>query len=133
MKRYLILVFLLVSVSVNAHETEDVIRLQMANDALTIRVSELLEENKRLKEFVERALIEGSQGKKVRRGCDPQNLRKVLVTGSGRPAEAKTWLKKNHSQCSIEQLQYMHDEISQWSEFFMGDPKKLIRYYIDNM
>ncbi|WP_315979786.1 hypothetical protein [Aliamphritea spongicola] len=64
MKNIITFVFLLISFPAIAHTTEEIIKLKAANDALVLRVAELLEENKNLKEFAKKALISQSQGKK---------------------------------------------------------------------
>ena len=119
--------------SVNAHDIDEMITMKMANDALTIRVSELLAENKRLKEFAKSALVLQSQGKGVRSGCDPQNLREAIVTGSGQSYTAESWLKKNHKDCTKGQLELMHKKIGGWSQYSMAKSKILLKYYIDNI
>lgn len=128
-----ILITLLISASISAHETEDITKLKTANDVLTIRVSELLAENKHLKAFAKNALIAKSQGKKVRSGCEPQLLRELLVMGDGLPSRAEKWLKENNHKCEKKQLSFIHGEIDSWSRYSMANAKRLISYYKDNM
>lgn len=128
-----ILITLLISASISAHETEDITKLKTANDVLTIRVSELLAENKHLKAFAKNALIAKSQGKKVRSGCEPQLLRELLVMGNGKPSGAERWLKENNHKCEKKQLSFIYNEIESWSEYSMSNTRRLISYYKDNM
>ena len=105
--------------------------LRAANDELTIRVAELLEENERLQAFVEKALIAQSNNKSVSVGCNPQELRRVLVTGSGSNSTAKKWIDANQANCTKQELSYIYKNINGWSGYPMGDSIRLVRYYMD--
>ena len=131
MRIFVAAIFLAGNASVVAHEPDDMATLKAANDALTIRVAELLEENARLQAFVEQALLSQSEGKPVTRGCDPQDMRRALVEGRGQPAIANTWLKANGDECSKQDLEYIIDNVELWSSFGMGDARRLAQYYAD--
>lgn len=132
MKRFICIILALSSSHGSAHEPEEMVTLRAANDALTLRVAQLLEENSRLQEFAEKALIAQSQGKAVSRGCDPQKLRRDLVE-SNNPTNALaiSWLKKYGSSCSESELNYIDSQIESWSHYSMGQTRRLVQYYAD--
>lgn len=105
--------------------------LQAANDELTLRVAELLEENRNLRRHVENALVAASQGRPVVVGCDPQELRRELVTSDGWPSTATDWIDANQSECTVQQLEYIYQNIDKWSSKPMATADRLLRYYID--
>ena len=131
MKLLAVLILLLISNSLFAHEPDDMATLKAANDALTIRVAELLEENARLQAFVEQALLAQSAGRAVSRGCDPQDLRRTLVEGSGTPSSANEWLKKNADDCTATDLTYIIQNVNSWTSYVMNDSVRLAQYYRD--
>ena len=132
MRRLICMMLALSSSLVNAHEPEEMVTLRAANDALTLRVAQLLEENSRLQEFAEKALIAQSQGKAVSRGCDPQKLRRDLVE-SNNPTNARaiSWLKKYGASCSKGELSYIDSQIESWSQYSMSQTRRLVQYYVD--
>ena len=131
--RNVICIFLVLSSSfANAHEPEELVILRAANDALTMRVAQLLEENSRLQAFAEEALLAQSQGKVVTRGCDPQDLRRTLVeSNQAVPYVAKDWLKKNADNCSKQDLEYISRNVQNWSSYSFGEVVRLVDYYAD--
>lgn len=129
--RLLILTILVTSSAVFAHQPDELVTLQEANDALTLRVAELLVENARLQAFTERALVAQSKGEPVSRGCDPQDLRKLLVEASGAPYVANPWLKENAINCSKSDLEYIKANVRSWSRYDMSDAVNLADYYAD--
>lgn len=131
MRLFFVLILLLGNSSASAHVPDDAATLKAANDALTIRVAELLEENARLQAFVEQALLAQSAGQPVAPGCDPQDLRRTLVEGSGSPLSANEWLKKNAEDCSTTDLAYIIQNVNQWSPYNMNDSVRLAEYYRD--
>lgn len=131
MRLFVVFILLIGGASVFAHEPDDVATLKAANDALTIRVAELLEENARLQTFVEQALLSQSEGNPVTRGCDPQDLRRELVESNGVPSSANAWLKKHADDCSATDLKYIIENVQSWSFYDMGSAKRLAEYYAD--
>ena len=134
MRNVICMILVLISSFVNAHESEELVTLRAANDALTLRVAQLLEENSRLQAFTEEVLITQSQGKRVSRGCDPQDLRRVLVESSNSaypPAIAKNWVKENADKCSKQDLDYIKRNVGKWSSYSFGEVIRLADYYID--
>ena len=129
--RLLILTILVTSSAVFAHQPDELVTLQGANDALNLRVAELLVENARLQAFTERALVAQSKGETVSRGCDPQDLRKLLVEASGSPHVANPWLKENAINCSKSDLEYIRANVGSWSGYNMSDTRRLATYYAD--
>jgi hypothetical protein len=122
-----------ISFSAFSHESEEEIILKAANDALVIRVAELLAENQRLTEFLEKALVAESNNEPVMLGCDPQSLREMIVKASGNPTpRAKAWVEENQASCTAEQLTYMHRNIENWTIYTMGSVRILILFYRDN-
>ncbi len=131
MKLLFVSILLLGSFSVLAHEPDDVATLKAANDALTIRVAALLEENARLQAFAEKALLAQAAGQAVTRGCDPQDLRRTLVENNGGSFHANEWLKKNADDCSATDLTYIIQNVELWSRYSMSDSIRLADYYRD--
>ena len=131
MRIFVAAIFLAGNASVVAHEPDDMATLKAANDALTIRVAELLEENARLQAFVEQALLSQSEGNPVTRGCDPQDLRRELVEGNGLPSSANAWLKRHADDCSATDLTYIIQNVNSWSSYAMYDSVRLAQYYRD--
>ena len=134
MKLFVALILLVGSASVFAHEPDDVATLRAANDALTTRVAELLEENARLQAFVEQALLSQSEGKPVTRGCDPQDMRRAMVESeysSAHQSIANTWLKDNGGDCSQSDLEYIIQNVQSWSSYNMSAARRLAQYYVD--
>ena len=131
MRLFVAAIFLVSNASVVAHEPDDMATLKAANDALTIRVAELLEENARLQAFVEQALLSQSEGNPVTRGCDPQDLRRELVEGNGLPSSANAWLKRHADDCSATDLTYIIQNVNSWSSYAMYDSVRLAQYYRD--
>jgi hypothetical protein len=129
--RFLILTILVSSSTVFAHQPDELVTLRAANDALTLRVAELLQENARLQEFTEKALVAQSKGETVSRGCDPQGLRKSLVEGDGYSSHANSWLKENAINCSKSDLEYIRVNVGSWSGYDMSDTRRLATYYAD--
>lgn len=134
MRLFVVLILLLGSASVSAYEPDDVATLKAANDALTIRVGELLEENARLQAFVEQALLAQASGQNVTRGCDPQDMRRAIVettSESRQPSVANSWLKESGDDCSRSDLEYISENVQSWSSYSMGSAKRLAEYYAD--
>lgn len=132
MRRLICMMLALSSSLVSAHEPEEMVTLRAANDALTLRVAQLLEENSRLQEFAEKALIAQSKGESVSIGCDPQDLRRTLVeSNQAVPSVAKEWLKKNADNCSKQDLEYLSRNVSNWTSYAFGEVVRLVDYYTD--
>ena len=132
MRRLIYIILALSSSLVTAHEPEEMATLRAANDALTMRVAQLLEENSRMQAFAEDALLAQSQGRPVSRGCDPQDLRRKLVeSNQAVPSIAKSWLKENAGNCSASDLRYVKENVRNWSRYGMDDVILLANYYID--
>ena len=127
----LILLILFITPTVMAHDSDEVLTLKAANDALTMRVAELLEENKRLEKFVKKAMVAKASNKKVSIGCDPQELREQLVLVDGRPSSANQWLEAHYEDCTKADLKEINDKIGSWSAYGMTDTRRKIRFYID--
>ena len=123
-----LLLLLLFPLTSFAHESDEVLKLKAANDALTMRVAELLEENERLEKFVREALVAQSTNEPIVLGCDPQDLRREVLEEAWK---AMSWLKSNGEDCTTEQLQYIIRNIHKWSDYHMGQPRKLAEYYRD--
>jgi hypothetical protein len=122
-----------ITLSAVAHESDREITLKAANDELTLRVAELLAENKRLQDFTKKALVAKSQGKTISKGCDPQKLRKKIVTGAGidHTDIVKKWINANEANCTIEELTYIKLNVQDWSIWPMSSNRKLLSYLID--
>ena len=127
----LILLILFVTPTVMAHDSDEVLTLKAANDALTVRVAELLAENKRLEEFAKKAMVAKASNKRVSIGCDPQELRELLVLGDGYNSSAESWLKENHQDCTKENLDEINNKLGGWSSYDMRDARRLVRFYRD--
>lgn len=132
MRRLICMMLALSSSLVTAHEPEELVTLRAANDALIMRVAQLLEENSRLQAFAEEALIAQSRGESVSRGCDPQDLRRTLVESyQALPAVAKAWVKDNSDKCSKQDLRFIKQNVESWSNYSMREVIRLVDFYID--
>jgi len=101
-----LLVFLSTSVWAESGE-EKLLKLQAANDALTERVAELLQENRRLQQAVQDALNAQKTGSKIVTGCDTKQFHKTVAFQSSEVSKervAMDWLKKNGDECTQDQL-----------------------------
>jgi hypothetical protein len=127
------LIFLVVLISSNtlAHESEELITLRATNDVLNFRVAQLLEENARLQTFADKPLNAQAAGETVNALCDHNELRSVLIEGSGRQFNATDWLRKNAEKCSKADLQYIALNIHDWTSYAMYEAIRLARFYAD--
>ena len=127
------LTFLVMLISFNAlaHESEELITLRATNDVLNLRVAQLLEENARLQKFANKALIAQAPGEPVSAPCDHNELRSVLIEGSGRQFNATEWLRKHADKCSKADLQYIALNIDEWTSYAMYEAIRLARFYAD--
>jgi Tfp pilus assembly protein PilX len=120
-----------ITLSAVAHESDREITLKAANDELTLRVAELLVENKRLQDFTKKALVAKSQGKTISKGCDPQKLRKKMVTGTDHPDSVNKWINANEANCTKEELTYIKRNVGSWSQWPMFSTHRLLSYLVD--
>lgn len=127
----LILLILFITPTVMAHDSDEVLTLKAANDALTMRVAELLAENKRLEEFVKKAMVAKASNRKVSIGCDPQELREQLVLVDNSPSSANQWLEAHYEDCTRADLEEINDKVESWSPWAMTEPRRKIRFYMD--
>lgn len=127
----LILLILFITPTAMAHDSDEVLTLKAANDALTMRVAELLAENKRLEEFARNAMIAQTSNTRVSIGCDPNQLRKIATVDQAPPSEIEGWLKSNWQNCKAEQLGFIVNNLSSWTSYLVGDEIRLARYYRD--
>ena len=127
------LIFLVMLISSNtlAHESEELITLRATNDVLNFRVAQLLEENARLQTFADKTLNAQAAGETVSALCDHNELRSVLIEGSGRQFNATDWLRKNAEKCSKADLQYIALNIHEWTSYAMYEAIRLARFYAD--
>lgn len=134
---YLIMFFASSSVVAESME-EKVLKLRATNDALTERVAELLQENRRLQTAVQGALSAQNTGARIVRGCDTSNLHKSVAMTSGPGAkgrEAQAWLAENGMKCTKEQLRLIMSKLPLWAnelKLYFNDALSLAQYYLEN-
>lgn len=124
----------------NAETTDEkLLKLQAANDALTLRVAELLQENRRLQNAVQEALQAQKSGVLLRQGCDTSDLQRAMAMVSSqfnKNRAAMTWLKSNGEKCSRDQLTLIITKLPSWGndEFkvWTADSISLARFYLEN-
>ena len=129
--KILAILVMLISSNILAHESEELTILRATNDALNLRVAQLLEDNARLQKFADKALIGQAFGETASALCDPYELRSVLIEGSGKQFNATEWLRKNADKCSKADLQYIALNIHEWTSYAMYDAIRLARFYAD--
>ena len=130
-----VLVTLLTSTSLFAHESDREIQLKAANDELTKRVAELLDENSKLKAHVSdivKQMREAPAGKKVVvGGCNPQGIQETFMLEYDRMNRDEflgPWLGKNGKQCTEEELRFIEETLIR-EVYHSSRPKELIRYF----
>ena len=135
MRIILLFFFSFLSFFATSHETDRELSLKATNDELSLRVAELLEENKNLKEFARKALIAKSNNKTVYSGCDTQHFRRIMVIDDPTYLrdKAKIWIDENHAKCTKDQLTYIIKHLGYWSSnnHFISYLTKYISYYRD--
>jgi len=114
-----------------AHEPNELTTLRATNEALNLRLAQLLEENARLRKSVDTTVIAQAGWKSVSADCDPNDLRRVLTEGSGRQFNATEWLKRNARKCSKADLHYIAINIQDWTSYAMYDAIRLAKFYVD--
>ena len=131
---------LILSASVNAETIEEkMLKLQAANDALTERVAELLQENRRLQKAVQDALNAQKTGVRITNGCQTTDLQKAMAmtsSSSAKNREAMNWLKANGEKCKPDQLRLIIQKLTIWGNDEYGvytvDAQSLARFYLEN-
>ena len=109
----------LLTSSLHAHESDRELQMKAANDELTKRVAELLDENAKLKAHVANVLKQMREAPSGNtninlEGCNPQAIyekfmlqyEKSIYSG-GRWSFIEPWLKKNGKQCTEEDFKYI--------------------------
>ena len=114
-----------------AHEPNELTTLRATNEALNLRLAQLLEENARLRKSDDTTVIAQAGWKSVSAECDPNELRRLLTEGSGREFNATEWLKRNARKCSKADLQYIAINIHDWTSYAMYDAIRLAKFYAD--
>jgi hypothetical protein len=114
-----------------AHEPNELTTLRATNEALNLRLAQLLEENARLRKSDDTTVIAQAGWKSVSAECDPNELRRLLTEGSGRQFNATEWLKRNARKCSKADLQYIAINIHDWTSYAMYDAIRLAKFYAD--
>lgn len=114
-----------------AHEPNELTTLRATNEALNLRLAQLLEENARLRKSDDTTVIAQAGWKSVSADCDPNDLRRVLTEGSGRQFNATEWLKRNARKCSKADLHYIAINIQDWTSYAMYDAIRLAKFYVD--
>ena len=114
-----------------AHEPNELTTLRATNEALNLRLAQLLEENARLRKSDDTTVIAQAGWKSVSAECDPNELRRLLTEGSGREFNATEWLKRNARKCSKADLQYIAINIHDWTRYAMYDAIRLAKFYAD--
>ena len=114
-----------------AHEPNELTTLRATNEALNLRLAQLLEENARLRKSDDTTVIAQAGWTNVSAECDPNELRRLLTEGSGRQFNATEWLKRNARKCSKADLQYIAINIRDWTSYAMYDAIRLAKFYAD--
>ena len=131
---------LILSASVNAETIEEkMLKLQAANDALTERVAELLQENRRLQKAVQDALNAQQTGARIANGCQTADLQRAMAMTSSsfqKNLQAMRWLKTNGEKCKPDQLRLIIQKLKIWGNDEYGvyteDAQSLARFYLEN-
>jgi len=132
---FTVLLTLFTATSLFAHESDREIQLKAANDELTKRVAELLDENSKLKAHVTDIVKQMRQAptgnKVVVIGCNPQGIHEKLMlqfTQRQRHQFLNPWLEKHGKQCSKEDLQFIEKTLIR-EVYFNSRSKELVRYF----
>lgn len=119
--------------------SDKLMKLQAANDALTERVAELLQENRRLQKAVQDALNAQKTGVRIANGCQTADLQRAMAMTSNAFAknqEAMNWLKANGEKCKPDQLHLIIEKLKTWGNDEFGiytqDAQSLARFYLEN-
>ncbi|MDC6471245.1 hypothetical protein PQ077_01345 [Litorivicinus sp.] len=126
---WILLVFLSTSVWAESSD-EKLLKLLAANDALTERVAELLQENRRLQKAVQDALNAQKTGSKIVTGCDTKQFHKTIAFESNsilQEAASMDWLKENGAECTQSQLSTLVPIVKSMS--FSSASLNLIKFY----
>ena len=130
-----VLITLLTTTSIFAHESNREIQLKAANDELTKRVAELLDENSKLKAHVTdivKQMREAPAGKKVVvGGCNAQGIQEALMLEFGRMDRHEflgPWLEKNGKQCTEEEPKFIEKTLIP-EVYYSSRPEELVRYF----
>ena len=131
----------LLTSSLHAHESDRELQMKAANDELTKRVAELLDENTKLKAHMANVLKqirEAPPGKTniVIVGCNPQAIYENLMIqyvrtmywNGSRRSFIEPWLQKNGKKCTEEDFKYI--ETTFLPEMYdTNRSKELIRFF----
>jgi len=123
---------LILSAGVNAETIDEkLLKLQAANDALTERVAELLQENRRLQKAVQDALQAQQSGSKIVSGCDVESYARVIAFSSDnsitQERKSMEWLRKSGATCTAAQLDQLLKPTATMT--YSSAPTNLINYF----
>ena len=126
---------LLLAASSQAHESDRELQMKAANDELTKRVAELLDENAKLKAHVASILKQmreapSSSASLVVGGCNPQSIydQFMLEFSYGNRNELiESFLKSNGRNCSEADFKFIEGLYTDFYPTFRT--KELIKYY----
>lgn len=131
----------LLTANLQAHESDRELQMRAANDELTKRVAELLDENAKLKAHVANVLKqmrEAPPGRTniVLAGCNPRAIYetfmiqyvKSMSSSGSRRSFLEPWLKKNGKQCTEEDFKYIETTLLP-EMYYTSRSKELIRFF----
>lgn len=96
-------------------DSEKLLRMQNTIDELTIRLSSVLEENKRLSLALKQALEASHRGEKVKVGCDWKSVEEEMAFSDVKEYVLKRFLKTHGAKCTKDQLLLIQKNKSKWA------------------
>lgn len=131
----------LLSAPIFSQETSNakIQKLKVTIDELTVRLSEVIKENKRLSQALKRSLEASHRGEKILIGCDVSALRMTIATPTSKSGKASVlhrFLLDKGKNCTKEQMNTIYKNMRKWADDSSGaytdQSVPLIEVYLEN-